>query len=246
MSRHYLDHASTSPLRPGARLAMLEALDGPAGDPSRVYQEARVVRAALEDARHSVADLAGVGPGQVIFTSGATEAINAAVWGVTRGRPGAILCAGVEHSAVREASARLTPVVEVEVDSRGRISTDAVQSAGRRAVDEYGAVALVHCQWANHEVGTLQPVAEVAEVAHGLGALVHVDAAAAFGHHLQAVGELGADLVSVSSHKLGGPAGAGALLVRRGLRLEPFLVGGSQERARRAGLENSAALAGFG
>ncbi|HUZ43101.1 MAG TPA: aminotransferase class V-fold PLP-dependent enzyme [Acidimicrobiales bacterium] len=246
MSRHYLDHASTSPLRPEARRAMLEALDGPAGDPSRVHEEARVVRAALEDARQSVAALAGVGPGQVVFTSGATEAINAAVWGAARRQPGAILCAGVEHSAVREASARLAPVVEIEVDGKGRISAGAVESAGRRAIDYHGAVSLIHCQWANHEVGTLQPVGEVTEAAHRLGALVHVDAAAALGHHPQPVGELGADLVSISSHKLGGPAGAGALLVRRGLRLEPFLVGGSQERARRAGLENLAALAGFG
>ncbi|MHB1911188.1 MAG: cysteine desulfurase family protein [Acidimicrobiales bacterium] len=246
MSRHYLDHASTSPLRPQARRAMLEALNGPAGDPSRVHQEGRVVRAALEEARQSVAELAGAGPGQVIFTSGATEAINAAIWGVARRRPGAILCGGVEHSAVREASARMAPVVEIEVDRQGRISPDAVASAGRRAIDDHGAVALVHCQWANHEVGTLQPVADVTVAAHGLGALVHVDAAAAFGHHPQAVADLGADLVSVSSHKMGGPAGAGALLVRRGLRLEPFLVGGSQERARRGGLENLAALAGFG
>jgi len=246
MSRHYLDHASTSPLRPEARRAMLEALDGPAGDPSRVHEEGRVVRAALEDARESVAELAGIGPAQVIFTSGATEAVNAAVWGAARRQPGAILCAGVEHSAVREASARLAPMVEVEVDGRGRISPDAVESAGRRAIQEHGAVALVHCQWANHEVGTLQPVAEVTEAARRLGALVHVDAAAAFGHHPQAVADLGADLVSISSHKLGGPAGAGALLVRRGLRLEPWLVGGSQERARRGGLENLAALAGFG
>ncbi|HVA42546.1 MAG TPA: cysteine desulfurase family protein [Acidimicrobiales bacterium] len=246
MSRHYLDHASTSPLRPEARRAMLEALDGPAGDPSRVHEEARVVRAALEDARQAVAELAGTGTGQVIFTSGATEAINAAVWGAARRQPGAILCAGVEHSAVREASARQAPVVDIEVDGKGRISPDAVESAGRRAIDDHGAVALVHCQWANHEVGTLQPLAEVTEAGHRLGALVHVDAAAAFGHQPQAVSDLGADLVSVSSHKLGGPVGAGALLVRRGLRLEPFLVGGSQERARRGGLENLAALAGFG
>lgn len=247
MTRHYLDHASTTPLRPEARAAMEAVLDGPAGDPSRVHEEGRWARAVVEEARESVAGLAGVPGRQVIFTSGATEAVNAAAWGACRGRPaGAVLCAGVEHSAVREASARLAPVVEIEVDRAGRIHPDAVQAAAERAAREHGAVSLVHCQWANHEVGTLQPVGEVAEVAHRAGALLHIDAAAAFGHVPEPLSDAGADLVSVSSHKLGGPPGAGALLVGRGLRIEPFIVGGDQERARRGGLENLPALAGFG
>ena len=106
--------------------------------------------------------------------------------------------------------------------------------------------SLLHCQWANHEVGTLQPVAEVVEHCRRLGIRTHVDAVAAVGHVPVDIGGIGADLVSISSHKLGGPAGIGALVVRRGLRLEPFMVGGEQERARRAGLENVAAAVGFG
>ena len=222
-------------------------MTGPgAADPARVHTEGRMARVALEDARQAVADLVGARSREVVFTSGATEAINTAVWGACRERPGAVLCAGVEHSAVRDASARLAPLVEVPVDGLGRIHPSAVLEAAARARDTHGAVALVHCQWANHEVGTMQPVAEVVEAAHSVGALVHVDAAAAFGHLGVDFAACGADLMSLSAHKLGGPKGAGALLVRRGLRLDPLLVGGDQERARRAGLEDVPALIGFG
>ncbi|HZU72160.1 MAG TPA: aminotransferase class V-fold PLP-dependent enzyme [Acidimicrobiales bacterium] len=247
MARHYLDHASTSPARPVAVEAVVAALTGElAADPARVHTEGRMARAALEQARAALAALLGVTPRQVVFTSGATEAINSAVWGACRARPGAVLCAGVEHSAVRESSARSAPVVEVEVDRTGRIHPEAVEEAGRRAVADHGAVALVHCQWANHEVGTLQPVAEVAEVAHRLGALCHVDAAAAVGHAVVDLAGVGADLASVSGHKFGAPKGSGALVVRRGLRVEPLIVGGEQERARRAGMEDTAAQIGLG
>jgi cysteine desulfurase len=172
----------------------------------------------------------------VVFTSGATEAINAAVWGAPAGP---VVLAAVEHSAVRDASARHS-VVAVPVDGLGRIDVDAVSAA----LD--GDVALVHCQWGNHEVGTLQPVADIVSMCRERGVLVHVDAAAAAGRVPIAFDDLGADLMSVSAHKLGGPKGAGALLVRRGLRLAPMIVGGEQERARRAGMENVPALIGFG
>ena len=222
-------------------------LTGPAAaDPARVHTEGRMARAALEEAREAVAGLVGSRSREVVFTSGATEAINTAVWGACGDRAGAVLCAGVEHSAVRDSSGRTAPVVEVAVDRAGRIHPDAVLEAGGRARTEHGAVALVHCQWANHEVGTLQPVAEVVEAAHSLGALVHVDAAAACGHVEVDFGSSGADLMSVSAHKLGGPKGAGALLVRRGLRFDPLIVGGDQERARRGGMENVPSLVGFG
>ena len=244
---HYLDHASTSPLRPEALAAMTEVLGAPPGDPGRVYESARHLRVVLEEARESVAGLAGCASSQVTFTSGATEAINAAVWGASRRSPGAaILGAGVEHSAVRDASARAAPYLEVPVHTSGRLDPSALRETATKALGDHGAIALIHCQWANHEVGTIQPVAEAAVVAQEVGALLHVDAAAGFGHMDADLADLGADLVSVSGHKLGGPAGAGALIVRRGLRVEPLLVGGSQERARRAGLENVAAAAGFG
>jgi cysteine desulfurase len=239
--RHYLDHASTSPPRPGVVEAMVSWLSL-AADPGRVHTEGRMARAAVEEARESVAGLVGVRPRSVIFTSGATEAANAAVWGAG---PGVVLCAAVEHSSVREASARAGPVVTVPVDRLGRIDVAFVEAALRGGGDGERA-ALVHCQWANHEVGTVQPVAEVVELCRSAGVLVHVDAAQAVGHVPVDIDAIGADLVSVSAHKFGGPPGAGALVVRRGLRIAPFIVGGEQERARRGGMENVAAIAGFG
>jgi cysteine desulfurase len=227
------------------------AASGLTADPSRVHTEGRIARATLEDARDAVAALFRVRPRQIVFTSGGTEAINAAVWGATAGDgdgdPGPIVLAAVEHSAVRDASARAGPCVIVPVDRTGRIEPGTVENALARTKAEFGrGSVLVHCQWANHEVGTMQPVAEVAEVCRRAGVRLHVDAAAAAGHVSVDLGELDADMVSVSAHKLGGPPGIGALIVRRGLRIEPFLVGGAQERARRAGLENLPAAIGFG
>lgn len=233
--RHYLDHASTSPPRPGVVDTMVEWL-GRTADPGRVHTEGRMVRAAIEEARESVAALVGVRPRSVVFTSGATEAANAAVWGALQLRPGGVACAPVEHSCVRDASARTGNVTGLPVDAAGR-----VQAAGVGA-----GVTLVHCQWGNHEVGTLQPVAEIVDAAHRAGALVHVDAAQAVGRVPVDLSEVEADLVSVSAHKFGGPPGIGALVVRRGLRIPPFIVGGAQERDRRAGLENVPAIMGFG
>jgi cysteine desulfurase len=248
LARHYLDHASTTALRPEARDRMVAWLEqAPAGDPGRIHTEGRIVRAALEEARDQVAALFSVRPRQVVLTSGGTEAINAAVWGATRADPGPVVCSDVEHSAVRDASRRSAPTVTIAVDGSGRIEPAAVEDALERCRTEYGRrPSVVHCQWANHEVGTVQPLAGIIEQCRVAGALVHVDAVAAAGHVRLDLGALGADLVSVSAHKLGGPPGIGALVVRRGLRLEPFVVGGEQERARRAGLENVAGATGFG
>jgi cysteine desulfurase len=236
--RHYLDHASTSPARPSVIDAMMPWLGGGA-DPGRVHTEGRIARAVVEESREQVAALLGARPREVVFTSGATEAINAAVWGASE-RGGHVVCPEVEHSAVRDASARLD-VSWVGVDSVGRVDPDELM----RAVDP-GRTALIHLQWGNHEVGTMQPVADVVAACREAGVLVHVDAAQAAGHVIVDFDALGADLLSVSAHKFGGPLGAGALLMRRGLRLRPLLVGGEQERARRGGLENVAAIAGFG
>ena len=216
-----------------------------------------MARAALEHAREEVAALFGTRPRQVIFTSGATESINAAAFGVLAGghglRPGSAIVSDVEHSAVREASLRWAgSVVRLGCDRTGRIEPAEVSAAltarstpDGRAAGDVGSVSLVQCQLANHEVGTRQPVEAVAEECHLHGSLLHVDAAAAAGHVPIDFDGLGADLMSVSAHKLGGPKGVGALLVRRGLRVTPFIQGGSQERARRGGLENLAAAVGF-
>ena len=245
MARTYLDHASTTPPRPEALAALEHWAALPPGDPGRIHEEGRTVRDALETARAQVAELLGVATRQVVFTSGATEAINAAVWGATRAAPGApVLCAAVEHSAVRDASARAAPTEEIGVDGEGRLDVEALRQ--RLQDPALPRPALVHCQWGNHEVGTLQPVHEVVGLCRDAGVVVHVDAAAACGHVPTDLGALEADLVSVSAHKLGGVPGAGALVVRRGSRFEPLLVGGEQERGRRAGLEPIPALLAFG
>jgi cysteine desulfurase len=254
MGRHYLDHASTSPLRPEARDAMVGWLDasmaGTVADPGRIHVEGMTARVSLEHAREQVAAMLGARPREVVFTSGATESIAAAVWGAlgagaendTRRH---MVVPAVEHSAVRDASEAYTArvggdVTVVGVDGLGRVDPDEVMAAVRPDT------ALVHVQWGNHEVGTIQPATEIAARCRRAGVLVHIDAAQAVGRVPIDFASTGADLLSLSGHKFGAPAGSGALLVRRGLRIEPLLRGGDQERARRAGIENLAAVLGLG
>ena len=239
MTRHYLDHASTSPPRPEVVVAMTERLGRAAGDPGRIHAEGLEARVAVETAREEVAGLLGARPRSVVFTSGATEAIASACWGAAERGAHQVLSA-VEHSAVRLGAEAMGDVTVVGADRTGSIDPAQLMGAVR---DD---TSVVHIQLANHEVGTVQPVAEVVAACNDRGVLVHVDAAAAAGHAPIAFDDLGADLLSVSAHKLGGPAGVGALVIRRGLRLRPLLRGGDQERARRAGLEPVAAIAGFG
>lgn len=217
---------------------MVDALSTIAGDPSRVHTEGMTARALLEDARDRVAAAFGARSREVVFTSGATESIAAACWGAAeRGRHQVV--PAVEHSAVRLSAAQHGEVRSVGVDGGGRVDPDDVMTA----VDD--DTALVHVQWGNHEVGTVQPVADVVAACRDRGVLVHVDAAQAAGHVRLDFGASGADLVSISGHKLGGPPGTGILLVRRGVRLRPLLAGGEQELARRAGLENTAGAIGL-
>lgn len=218
---------------------MTQWLSQPGGDPGRIHAEGLEARVAVETSREHVASLFGARPRSVVFTSGATEAIASACWGAAERGSHQVVTA-VEHSAIRKAAEANGDVTVVGVDPLGRVDADELLDAVRPDT------ALVHLQWGNHEVATIQPVPEVVAACRERGVLVHVDAAQANGHVPIAFDDLGADLLSVSAHKLGGPAGIGALLVRRGLRVRPMLLGGDQERARRAGLEPVALIAGFG
>jgi cysteine desulfurase len=247
--RTYLDHASSTPLRDASLDAMLPFLRDHPGDPGRVHSEGRTTRVAIEHAREQVARLFGARPREIVFTATGTESVNAAVWGaVGRGVEKLdrervhVVTSAIEHSSVLDACRRApADITTVGVDRTGHVATDDVLAAIRPET------ALVSIQLANHEIGTLQTeLPELAAAARERGALVHVDACAAAGHVPIDFPALAADLCSVTAHKLGGPKGAAALLVRRGLRIPPFIVGGMQERARRGGIEDVAAIVGFG
>jgi cysteine desulfurase len=243
VGRAYLDHASSSPLRPAALEAMLPYLREHHADPGRLHAEGHVTRVAIEDAREQVAARFGARPREVVFTASGTEAVNTAVWGALGrvGGEGHVVTTAVEHSAVLDAVRRsATEVTVVGVDRVGRFDPDEVVAAIR------SDTVLVSVQLANHEVGTMQPAAEVAALVRERDVVVHIDACAAAGHVAVDFAALGADLCSITGHKFGGPTGAAALLIRRGLRFPPFVVGGAQERARRGGIENVPAIVGFG
>jgi cysteine desulfurase len=244
--RVYLDHASSSPLRPAALAAMLPFLRDHHADPGRVHSDGRITRVAIEAAREQVAALVGARPREIVFTSGGTESVNTAVFGAVRHadatdvRP-RVVTSAVEHSSVHDACAReAVEMVTIAVDAFGRVAADDVAAAITPAT------AFVSIQLANHEVGTVQPAAAIIAAARAHGVLVHVDACAAVGVTPVDFAGLDADLMSLCAHPWGGPKGIGALAVRRGLRLAPFVVGGMQERARRGGLENVPAIVGFG
>lgn len=238
--RTYLDHNATAPLRPEARAAMLRALEL-TGNASSVHAEGRRARAVVETAREQVARLVGARPSEVLFTSGATEANNWVLsWGWRT-----VAASGLEHDSIlvpaRQSGAR---VIEVPALSDGRADVPALRAC--LAAQPLEMPALVTLQIANNETGVLQPLADAAAVAREFGAKVHSDAVQAAGRIRVDMRELAADALSLSSHKLGGPMGAGALVVRDGLGVRPLITGGGQERRLRAGTENVPAIAGFG
>ena len=230
----YLDYNATCPVRPAAAEAVFTAL-APCGNASSVHGFGRAARRRLEDARETVAGLIGAGAGEIIFTSGGTEANNLALTGARRAR---ILTSSVEHDSVLAAA----PEAErVPVDEDGRIRLDILAAA----LDADGPPALLSIMLANNETGVIQPVAEATALAHARGALVHCDAVQGAGRMAIEVAALDVDFLSLSAHKLGGPQGVGALYVKPGADLDPMIRGGGQERGRRAGTGNLAGIAGF-
>ncbi len=242
VSRTYLDMNATAPLRPEARAAMLAALDLD-GNPSSVHAEGRAARAVVERAREQIAALVNARPGEVVFTSGATESNSMALCG----RPWvAVLAGAMEHASVLAPARRFGQAcTELIAASDGRFDLEAAM-AWLDAVPPMPSPRIATLGLANGETGVLQPVGALAERARPAGVIVHTDAVQAAGRVNVDFKALGVDLMSVSAHKLGGPKGVGALIVRDGVPLDALLEGGGQERRRRAGTENVAGLAGFG
>lgn len=243
----YADHAATT--RPAAEVVavMRPFLADGFGNASSVHRRGEAAREVIEAARARVASLIGAAPEEIVFTATGSEANNLALKGVLAaaapGR-GRLVISAVEHPSVLETARALeaagTPVTIVPVGAEGRVNP-------ARVAEVLGPdVALVSVMWANNEVGTIQPVAEVAALAHGAGARFHTDAIQAAGKLTVDVRAAGVDLLSLAAHKFCGPLGAAALYVRRRTRLVPLIHGGHQERERRAGTENVAAIAGFG
>ncbi len=230
----HLDANATEPLRPQARAAVLAALDVP-GNPSSIHAEGRAARRLLEDSRRAVATAFGARAEDVVFTAGGTEANALAVQGLARGRR--LLVGATEHPAVLRA-APAAALLPVRAD--GRIDLDALAAALAE-----GGPALVCVMAANNETGVLHPLAEVAALCRAHGAALHVDAVQAAGRVALSLEATGADSLALSAHKMGGPKGAGALLLRAGVDVMALVAGGGQERGRRGGTEPLPAIAGF-
>jgi len=248
----YLDHAATTPMLPLAAAAMVDQL-AQTGNSSSLHSSGRRARRVVEEAREQLAAALGAGPSEVIFTAGGTEADNLAVKGLFWARRNCdprrirIIASGIEHHAVLDPIEWLVQhegaeVVWLPVDATGRIDLDALAGI---LDDDPDSVALITVMWANNEVGTVQPVAEVVELAHAQGIPVHTDAVQAVGQLPVDFATTGVDCLTVSGHKLGGPIGAAALLARRGIDLVPVMHGGGQERGIRSGTLDAAALRGF-
>jgi cysteine desulfurase len=254
--RIYLDHAATTPVRPEVRDAMLPFLGEQAfGNPSSAHSFGRSARAAVEHAREQVAAATGAEPKQVFFTSGGTEADNLAVLGAAAARAGRgaelvhLVSSPTEHhavsAAVHEAERRGAFATLLPVDGNGVVDLEALDQAllGRGAA---GRPALVSVMWVNNEVGTLQPVHDIAARCAAAAVPFHTDAVQALGKVPVELGRFPWAAVSVSAHKIGGPKGVGALLVREPSRLAPLIRGGSQQQGLRPGTENVPGIVGFG
>lgn len=244
--RIYLDHNATTSLRPAAADAVARALSM-TGNPSSVHVEGRAARGLIEDARERVAALVGARPGNVVFTSGGTEAANTVLspalrYGRDERSPTMCLALATEHVCVLDGARFPRHLMElIPVDASG------VADLGwlcRRVSRQRGALVSVHT--ANNETGVIQPIAEAAALVHDSGGLLHTDAVQAVGRIAFDVGALGVDVLTLSAHKLGGPRGVGAIVLNDDIHLDRLIRGGGQERNSRAGTENLSGIAGFG
>jgi cysteine desulfurase len=240
----YLDHAASTPLRPEAIEAMEPWLGERFGNPSGVHAVSRYAKDAIEAAREIVADALGAAhPLEIVFTGGGTDADNLAVVGAALARPGGVVTTAIEHDAVLQSAAFVRrlghPTTIVGVDADGRVDPGAVLAAV--AAD----TAVVSVMAANNETGIVQPVGEIGAGLAERDVLFHTDAVQAFASQPVTAAGTGADLISISGHKIGGPQGVGCLYVRRGVELEPVIHGGGQELGRRSGTHNVAGIVGF-
>ncbi len=250
-ARIYMDWNATAPLLPAAREACLSALDL-AGNPSSVHGEGRKIRALIETARRDVAALCGAQPASVTFTSGATEAANWVLtpdfrMGKTPLKIGRLYISAIEHPAIREGGRfGKTEIGEIAVTSAGMLDLAALEAA-LAAHDRQTGLPMVAVMLANNETGIVQPIAEVSHLVKAAGGILVVDAVQAAGRIALSIEDLGADFLIISSHKIGGPKGAGALIARGEILMPSALIrGGGQEKGHRSGTENPAAIAGFG
>lgn len=246
MNRIYADHAATTPMLPEVTAVMVDVMENTYGNPSSIHQTGRAARKILDDARTLIASKLGVHFNEIHFTSGGTEADNLAIFGTAEAmlhKGKHIITTAVEHHAVlhpcQELERRGFEVTYLNVDETGRISMDEFSSALREDT------ILVTVMYGNNEAGTLQPIKEIGAILKDHKAVFHTDAVQAFGLSDIDVTEEGIDLLSVSSHKINGPKGAGFLYIKNGTKHHATVFGGEQERKKRAGTENLAAIAGF-
>jgi cysteine desulfurase len=244
VQRFYFDHNATTPVAPEVLETMVSCLGQVYGNASSIHHFGQAAKQRLEAARRQIASLIHANPTEIVFTGGGTEADNLAVLGVARATRGHVITTAIEHPAVLMAVAQLEreghAVTAVRVGSSGVVSPDDIRHALRPDT------ALVSVMHANNELGTVQPIAEIARVTREAGVPLHVDGVQALGKIPVDVDALGVDLYSMSGHKLYAPKGVGALYVRRGTKLGPISFGGHHERDRRPGTENVAGIAAFG